>query len=83
MLLRYYAWKFLRTSKHSILYAHHLLKRRSVMNTMVVPRPAEKRTNRREMSPERLATLVNTAEQAAQRGTERMEKVRQSVSLRG
>lgn len=53
------------------------------MNIMVVPRPAAKRTNRREISPERLATLVNTAEQAAQRGTERMEKVRQSVSLRG
>lgn len=54
------------------------------MNTMVVPRrPAVKRTNRREMSAERLAALVNSAEQAAQRGMERMEKVRQSANTRG
>lgn len=54
------------------------------MNSMLAPRrPVSKRENRREMSAERLAALVNSAEQAAERGTERMEKMRQSINARG
>lgn len=54
------------------------------MNTMVaISRPVSKRANRRELSSERLSALVNIADQAAERGTQRMEKVRQSVTLRG
>ncbi|MDA3440006.1 hypothetical protein [Acinetobacter bereziniae] len=54
------------------------------MNIMVAPRrPVSKRENRREMSVERLTSLVNSAEQAAERGTERMVKVRQSINARG
>ena len=46
------------------------------MNTMVtLRRPVSKRGNRREISPERLAALVSTADQLADHGTERMEKV--------
>ncbi len=54
------------------------------MNTMVaLRRPVSKRGNRRVISPERLAALVSTADQLADHGTERMEKVRQSVTARG
>ncbi len=54
------------------------------MNTMVaLRRPVSKRGSRREISPERLAALVNVADQLADQGTERMQKVRQSVTSRG